>query len=110
MRHKTPARIRNLRIESCGNSGPYFGVDADPVEVSRQLLGDVGLASRRKSDESDDVRRRRRRRLLADASLAHRHGQVEAELAMLKPRARLKTRALGPRLQTWAEILYNWPS
>ena len=57
MRHKTPARIRNLRIESCGNSVPYFGVDADPVEVSRQLLGDVGLASRRKSDESDDVRR-----------------------------------------------------
>jgi len=62
----------------------YFRVDSDPVEISGQLFGDVRLASRRKSNESNHVRRRCRRRLLAHAAFAHRHGQVEAEFAMLE--------------------------
>ena len=33
----------------------HLGVDADPVEVSGELPGDVGLAARREADKGDDV-------------------------------------------------------
>ena len=61
----------------------YLGVDADPVEISWQLLGDVRLASRRKSNERNDVRGGRGGGLLPHRSFAHGHGQVEAEFAVL---------------------------
>ena len=61
----------------------YLGVDADPVEISWQLLGDVRLASRRKSNERNDVRGGRRGGLLPHRPFAHGHGQVEAEFAVL---------------------------
>lgn len=35
-----------------------FCLYTDPIQVSRQLLGDVGFSSRRKADHNDDIRTR----------------------------------------------------